>query len=517
LPNRQIAHGELMRGPSPSVPPERIRRLNEQPARSGADFVLYWIRAYHRAEQNWALTAAIEAANRLNLPLVVYHGLGCTYPHANDRIHRFILEGVVDLAERFARRGIRYHFYLRRRTADPNGLFYRLARRAALVVTDDFPAFFLPAQTERVAGKLDAAMWSVDSNGIVPLAAIPGEQYGAYTLRPKIRRLLPEHLRPVPEPALKRDSLAIALDLPEPHVTRATLEADIAGSDIDHGIAPSPVYRGGYREARERLDRFIAGPLHTYATARNQPGAETTSRLSPYLHFGQISPQEVALAVRDATHAPRDGRDAYLEELIVRRELGYNFCRFNSNHRSLAALPAWAQATLQAHAGDVRLFLYSSEEFESARTHDYLWNAIQAELVATGLMFGYYRMYWGKKIIEWSPTIEAAQQTMIFLHEKYALDGRNANTYSNILWCFGKHDRPWGERPVFGKVRYMSRTGMEAKTDVPGYLDRVNRWCEAAGRPDLVVRIPATPAKTTRKPLSKNYVTGEILKRHKEP
>jgi deoxyribodipyrimidine photo-lyase len=453
---------------------------------------------YHRAEQNWALTAAIEAANRLSVPLVVYHGLGCTYPHANDRIHRFILEGVSELKERFARRGLAYHFYLRRRTADPNDLLYRLARRAAVVVTDDFPAFFIPAQTARVAARLDVAAWAVDSNGLVPLAAIPDEQYGAYTLRPKIRRVLAEHFRPVPEPAPQRDSLALALDVPESRITAATMEADISGSDIDHTVRPSLVYRGGYREAQSRLQRFIAGPLHAYATARNQPGGETTSRLSPYLHFGQISPQEIALAVRSAVRAPQADRDAFLEELIVRRELGFNFCRCSSHHRTLAALPGWAQATLAAHAGDARPHLYSPEQFEAARTHDDLWNAIQAELLTTGLMFGYYRMYWGKKIIEWSRTAEEAQQTMIRLHEQYALDGRNANTYSNILWCFGKHDRPWGERPVFGKVRYMSRAGMETKTDVPGYLDRVNRWCEAAGRPDLVARVPAKAAKTTR-------------------
>ena len=487
-----------MRKGDPLVPLERIRRLNDRPERHGAEFVLYWIQMYHRAEQNWALTAAIEAANRFGVPLVVYHGLGCTYPHANDRIHRFVLEGVTELKERFARRGILYNFYLRRRHADPNDLLYRLARRAAVVVTDDFPAFFLPAQTTRVAGKLDVAMWAVDSNGVVPLAAIPGEQYGAYTLRPKIRRVLSEHLRPIPEPSPTRDSLALALDVPESRIAGATIEAEISGSHIDHVVRPSVVYHGGYREAQRRLERFVAGPLHSYATARNQPGGETTSRLSPYLHFGQISVQEIALAVRSATRAPQADRDAFLEELIVRRELGYNFCRFSSSHRSLAALPAWAQATLSAHAVDPRPFLYSPEEFETARTHDYLWNAIQAELLTTGLMFGYYRMYWGKKIIEWSRSPAEAQATMIGLHEKYALDGRNANTYSNILWCFGKHDRPWFERPVFGKVRYMSLGGMETKTDVAGYVDRVNRWCLEAGRPDLCVQAPVTPARRKR-------------------
>jgi len=483
---------------SARIPPERIRHLNDRPERAGADFVLYWIQMYQRAEQNWALTAAIEAANRLALPLVVYHGLGCTYPHANDRMHRFILEGVAELAERFARRGILYHFYLRRRAADPNDLLYRLARRAALVVTDDFPAFLIPDQTIRVAGKLDVAMSAVDGNGIVPLAAVQGEQYGAYTLRPRLRRLLPDHLGPVPEPSVTRDSLGLRLDVPGTEVALDSLDSLIADCAIDHSVRPSPVYRGGYREARSRLDRFVAGPLHSYGTARNQPGAETTSRLSPYLHFGQISPQEIALAVRDARRVPRADRDAYLEELIVRRELAYNFCRFNEQHRTLDALPPWARATLAAHAGDPRPQLYSAEEFEAARTHDYLWNAIQAELLTTGLMFGYYRMYWGKKIIEWSRSAAEAQATMIRLHEKYALDGRNASTYSNILWCFGKHDRPWFERPVFGKVRYMSLGGMETKTDAASYVDRVNRWCVEAGRPDLCVQAPVKPTRTKR-------------------
>jgi deoxyribodipyrimidine photo-lyase len=480
------------------TPPERMTRLNERPERSGADFVLYWIQMHHRAEQSWALTAAIEAANRLRLPLVAFQGLGHTYPHANDRIHRFILEGVVELPERFARRGIQYHFYLRKRPEDPNDLFYRLARRAALVITDDFPAFIISGQTRRVAGRVDVAMWAVDGNGIVPLAAIPGEQYGAYTLRPRIRRMLSGHLRAVPEPAVRRDSLKIRLDVPGTQVTPETMDTLIAECAIDHSVSPSPVYRGGYQQARKRLRAFVAGGLREYATARNRPGTESTSRLSAYLHFGQIAVQEVALAVRDATGAAREHRDAYLEELIIRRELAYNFCRYNPHHRSLAALPAWARDTLRVHAKDRRPYRYTPQQYEMARTHDYLWNAIQAELLTTGSMFGYYRMYWGKKIIEWSPTPAKAQATMIRLHEKYALDGRNPNTYANILWCFGKHDRPWSERPVFGKVRYMSLAGMEAKTDVAAYVDRVNRWCEEAGRPELQVTVPKRPARRTK-------------------
>jgi len=286
----------------------------------------------------------------------------------------------------------------------------------------------------------------------------------------------------------------MALDIPESIVTPTTIEAHIAASEIDHGVPPSLVYHGGYREARARLERFVGGPLPKYGAARNQPGAETTSRLSPYLHFGQVSTQEVALTVRDATDAPQVDRDAFLEELIVRRELAFNFCRFNPHHRTFAALPSWAQSTLTEHAGDLRRHVYSAEALEAARTHDDLWNTIQAELLTTGLMFGYYRMYWGKKIIEWSRTPAGAQETMIRLHEKYALDGRDANTYANILWCFGKHDRPWAERPVFGMVRYMSRAGMDAKTDTAGYLDRVKGWCIEAGRPDLAVKAPTKRA-----------------------
>ncbi len=486
---------------SGTTPAERMRLLNDQPERSGADFVLYWIQMYHRAEQNWALTAAIEAANRLHLPLVAYQGLGHTYPHANDRIHRFILEGVVELPERFARRGIQYHFYLRQHPEDPNDLFYRLAHRAALVITDDFPAFILPEQSRRVAGRVDVAMGAVDSNGIVPLAAIPGEQYGAYTLRPRIQRMLPDHLRPVPEPSVRKDSLGIRLDVPGTRVTAETIDTLIAECAIDHSVHPSPIYHGGYQQARRRLRAFVAGGLRKYALARNRPGTESTSRLSAYLHFGQIAVQEVALAVRDATRVAREHRDAFLEELIVRRELAYNFCLYNPHHRSLEALPAWARDTLRVHAKDRRPYLYTPQKFETAQTHDYLWNAIQAELLATGAMFGYYRMYWGKKIIEWSRAPAEAQQTMIRLHEKHALDGRNPNTYANILWCLGKHDRPWSERPVFGKIRYMSLAGMETKTDVAAYVERVNRWCEEAGRPELQVTAPRQPARRSQRQL----------------
>jgi deoxyribodipyrimidine photo-lyase len=249
----------------------------------------------------------------------------------------------------------------------------------------------------------------------------------------------------------------------------------VAASEIDHSVKPSTAFRGGRPEALERLERFLRRGLRRYGKLRNEPSAHATSRLSPYLHFGHISSLEVALAASSYAQAHGFSAEPFLEELIVRRELAFNFVRHTEDYRRLDALPEWARLTLQRHAGDRRRPVYTPEEFERGRTHDALWNATQKELLLRGTIHGYYRMYWGKKIIEWSPTPEEALATMIYLHDRYALDGRDPNTYANILWCFGLHDRPFAERPVFGKVRYMSLEGMRRKTDVAAYLREIER------------------------------------------
>ncbi len=253
-------------------------------------------------------------------------------------------------------------------------------------------------------------------------------------------------------------------------MTRSNIAELVASCDVDHSVRPSPVFCGGAGEAKRRLRLFLESNLHRYASLSNQPSEKATSGLSPYLHFGHISSLEVALAVQDYAGEYKLIADDFLEELIVRRELAFNFARFAENPESLESLPNWARETLAKHARDKRDPIYTRDQFEGALTHDPLWNAAQRELFITGKIHGYYRMYWGKKIVEWSATPEDALATAIYLNDRYALDGRDPNSYTNILWCFGLHDRPWMERPIFGQVRYMSYEGMRRKTDVDAYV-----------------------------------------------
>lgn len=451
----------------------RVRALNDAPVLPNAEYVLYWSQMNRRVDSNHALQWAIQRANELRLPVLFYEGLTCTYRMANDRLHTFILEGVPETARRLAARGIGYCFYLRRRKADANDILYRLAGRAACVVTDDYPTFIAASHNASVPGKLKIAYEAVDSSCVVPMNVLAKREYAAYTIRPKITKLLPQYLAPCPDlnPSVRWHSPP-----PEFHttVTAAGIPALVAACEIDHGVAPSISFTGGRLAAEHALGHFLDQNLRRYARERNNPASHATSDLSPYLHFGQISSLEVALAAKAHAAEHKLIADEFLEELIVRRELAFNYARHVENPGSLANLPEWVQATLSRHAGDRREPVYEREQFEHALTHDDLWNACQHEMLLRGKIHGYYRMYWGKKIIEWSPTCQDALETMIHIHDKYALDGRDPNTYANILWCFGLHDRPWGERPVFGMIRYMGLDGMKRKTDVGAYLREID-------------------------------------------
>jgi deoxyribodipyrimidine photo-lyase len=422
----------------------RVQLLNAARFRESARYVLYWAQVNRRVASNHGLAHAVELANRARLPVLFYEGLTYDYPHASDRLDAFILEGVPATERQLQRLGIGYVFYHRRKRSDPNDVLYRLAKDAAAVVTDHYPLwpprFFNP----RVASKLDIPYYAVDSSCIVPMSRFEKREYAAYTIRPKINKLLAEYLRPVPPIRIRHK--------------------------FDGPVRPSSIPHGGSLAAHKRLRQFLKKSLHRYANLSNQPTENATSGLSPYLHFGQISSLEVALAVRNYASEHKLLADKFLEELIVRRELGFNFARFTERPESLDALPDWARKTLQKHARDRRNPIYSREQLEAAKTHDPLWNAAQKELLLIGKIHGYYRMYWGKKIIEWSRTPAEALATAIYLNDHYALDGRDPNSYSNILWCFGLHDRPWGERPIFGQVRYMSLDGMRRKTDVDAYI-----------------------------------------------
>ncbi len=447
--------------------------LNAAPERRGGEYVIYWAQANRRVEANHALLYAAEAANRLRLPLVYYEFLACDDPHANARQHTFILEGVPETARRLREAGVGHVFHLLRRTSEPPDSLYSLAAKAALVVTDDYPAAAPRRYNEMIPAALDVSCVAVDSSCIVPMRLLEKREWAAYSIRPKIHRLLPQHLKPLPPLHVAR-----RWEMPPPpfhtEVSESRIHALAAECQIDHSVAPSLSFRGGRLEAEKRLRHFLERNLRRYASERNQPAAHATSNLSPYLHHGHISALEIALAARRHAAEHKLIADEFLEELIVRRELAFNFTLHTPHCDSLEALPAWARQTLLKHAADQRSPCYSREDFERARTHDPLWNATQKELLLRGKIHGYYRMYWGKKVIEWSPTAQDALETMIYLHDRYALDGRDPNPYTNILWCFGLHDRPWSERPILGSVRYMSLSGMRRKTNVDAYIEEIN-------------------------------------------
>jgi deoxyribodipyrimidine photo-lyase len=398
----------------------RVRKLNDLPPRP-ADHVLYWMRWNRRAEANHALAFAAGTANRLGLPLLVYESedLG------SERQRQFARDGAAGNAAALRNAGVGYEF------GDSPAF-----TAAAAIVTDDWPESLEPLPA------FGREAYAVDSSCIVPASVIPERSYAAMSIRPKIHKALPRFLKPAASIRVERRYLG-----PTPK-------------------APKPEGAGGRAEGLRILHRFLTERLHRYAQLKNEPSAHATSELSPYLHFGHVSSLEVALAV---------GRQSpeFVEELIVRRELAFNFARTAARPRSLEELPAWARATLDKHRADPRDPVYALAQFEAAATYDDLWNATQTELLRRGRIHGYYRMYWGKKILEWSATPEEAHATMLELHDRYAVDARDPNTYTNILWCFGLHDRPWPERPIYGTIRSMSRAGMERKTDVAAYLREI--------------------------------------------
>lgn len=442
----------------------RIRQAGSAPPNLKSRYVLYWMRANRRVENNHALNFAAELANRYGKPLLCVERLTCDYPYANLRWHTFYLEGVAETAASLRKLGAGYRFDLHRKRGQ--AIDWRPMQKAVAVVTDAWP--------ESLGGAIPdfgVETYAVDSSCIVPSAAIEGRSYAAYSIRPRIHRVLARYLQAAPAVNLQH-RFTEAIGLPA---------LDASRCEIDRSVPPSTLFRGGRKEALRRLDEFLENRLRRYAAEKNEPSAHATSDMSPYLHLGYISPLDIALRVVGAHKQDQAAADAYLEELIVRRELAFNFAWNTERVDTLNVLPDWVLKTLRAHRRDDREHICTRDQFEAAETSDDLWNAAQKELLLRGKIHGYYRMYWGKKIIEWSRTHEEALATMIHLNDKYALDGQDPNTYANILWCFGLHDRPWGERPVFGTVRYMGRLGMERKTDVKAYMREIE-YLERSGK-----------------------------------
>lgn len=448
------------------INPERIHYRKEESG-EGGDRVIYWMQRSQRAEENHALEYAVNEANQRGVPLSVLFCLDPDYPLATSRSFRFMIEGLAETQKHLLKRGIPLSLKL----GDPARQVPRFIQDTAMLVMDRGYLGHERLIRHAITEEADCPVIEVESDCVVPVRAASGkEEWSAATLRRRITPQISHFLSPVEEIKLKQ---------PSPEDTESDHDpADIDGllKKIGFSEPESPLMaRGGRNEAAGRLAEFLAAPAHRYDAARNDPGREVTSGLSPYLHFGQISPLEVARAASD--------RPGFLEELIVRRELAINFVWYNEQYDSINCLPGWAKKTLNEHAEDTRDYCYSYEELKRAETHDPFWNAAQKEMILTGKMHNYMRMYWGKKILEWSETPETGYQNALLLNDTYELDGRDPNGYAGVAWCFGKHDRAWKERPIFGKVRYMNANGLVRKGDIAGYVERVEQLSVAPVQP----------------------------------
>jgi deoxyribodipyrimidine photo-lyase len=448
--------------------------------------------AARRVRWNFALDRAVEWSLRLRKPLVILEALRGDFRWQSDRICGFVTDGMQ--ANRRLLQGTKafYYPYLEPAPNEGRGLLHALAARACVIVTDEFPCFFLPSMVAAASTKVPVLLEHVDSNGLLPLRAAPKEFTTAFSFRRFLQKHLPEHLLNCPSTEPASNLRAPRLKALPRSITARWPMAMLAATG-DNARADSPL-RGGSLAAKKRSTSFLLDKLRFYSDLRNAPGEDGASGLSPYLHFGHVSAHEIfagiakiegwtpeRVAVRST--GSRAGwwgmspaAEAFLDQLITWRELGFNCCHLRKDYDRFESLPAWAQKTLQEHENDERAFRYGLEEFENAQTHDPLWNAAQVQLVTQGTIHNYLRMLWGKKILEWTPSPREALRVMIELNNRYALDGRDPNSYSGIFWCLGRYDRPWGpERPIFGKVRYMSSANTARKLHVTNYLRKYSR------------------------------------------
>ncbi len=484
-----------------SVPAQRIRPGNEKQVNPDGEFVLYWMIANRRTQSNYSLDRAIDWCHELNRPLVILEALRCGYRWASDRIHVFVIQGMIDNQRDCERAPVSYYPYIESSNGAGKGLLAALAARACVVVSDDFPCSFLPRMIESAARQIPVKFELVDSNGMIPVRATDRVYSRAHDFRRYLQKNIGSWL--VQQPRLRplnNLNLPLLPELPQ-HIVKKWPIADLAKLDggpgaleklpIDHSVIPTEI-RGGSKGAGKQLRRFVSeAMLGRYSVDRNQPEQDVASGLSPWLHFGHISSHQIFKAVcnyrpwsvecisENATGSSRGWWGAapevesFLDEMITWRELGYNRCGLTDNYDQYESLPEWAQNTLADHQSDRRPYLYSLDEFAQGMTHDELWNAAQNQLAREGRIHNYLRMLWGKKILEWTESPRQALEFMIELNNKFALDGRNPNSYSGIFWVLGRYDRAWGpERPIYGKVRYMTSENTARKVKVKDYIRR---------------------------------------------
>lgn len=486
------------------VPPVRITNLHSRDINRAGHYVLYWMIAQRRLGSNFALQRAADWARELHLPLVVLEPLNCDYRWACDRHHAFIIQGMQDHAQAAQHLPLTYLPYIEPSPRAGDGLLATLAAEAAVVVTDDYPCFFHPALLRVAARRTPCRFEAVDSNGLFPMRAAPKAFARAFDFRRFLQRELPPHLPELPEIA-PFEGLSASRWEPRPSLLNRWPLADLqrplaeilAPLPINHQVAPSREL-GGSRAAQQRLDEFIAQYLRRYGEERSEPSLDVASRLSAYLHYGHLSAHEILrkVAAQESWNPSQvaatcsgssegwwrtsPSAESFLDELVTWRELGFNFCSQRRDYARYESLPDWAQATLEEHSRDPRVPCYDEDTLDQARTHDEVWNAAQRQLVREGRIHNYLRMLWGKKILEWSSSPREALRIMIELNNRYAIDGRDPNSYSGIFWVLGRYDRAWGpERPIFGMIRYMSSDNTRRKFDLKPYLARYSTQAAA--------------------------------------
>lgn len=445
-----------------------VRRAG-QPDSNGR-CVVYWMQRAQRGVDNHAVDLAVKLANLLGLPLVVYFAAISNFPHANLRHYSFLNQGLPDIEADLAARNI--SFVMRRAPHESHEQLLADVR-ACFLIGDENPMREPERWRREIASHIGIPFWTVDTDVVVPSKLIEKAQYGAYTIRPRLYRLLPDYLHPY-------ENLKAEHEWKRPRGFHAdSVREDITRGwkDFDRSVGPVEGWRGGTHAALKRLKVFVGSMLEDYDSERNHPETDGTSCMSPYLHFGHVGPITIALAVDAAANANpklRDARDSYFNELIVWRELAVNFVRYTPKYDSPECAESWAKTTIAEHARDEREHLYTLPQLEGAQTHDELWNAGQIQMVRYGWMHNYVRMYWAKKILEWTPDVATAMKYAIHLNDKYFLDGRDPNGYAGIAWAIlGKFDRAWGERHVFGKIRYMSGASTGRKFDSKRYIQQM--------------------------------------------
>lgn len=440
---------------------ERIRKLNHKEYSGGG--VVYWMSRDQRASDNWALVRARELAGKYNAHLTVLFCLSPSFLDAPWRHYHFMIEGLKQLESRLHKLNVPFILL----TGNPGKVIpgFLQEKKTGYLVTDFSPLRIKRGWEDEIGKSLEIPFECVDSHNIVPCwLASDKQEFAAYTFRPKLKRLRRRFLSGLTE--IRGQGTPIEFPKNDWEEASALLAIDRSVETVE-SIIP------GENAGLAALQEFISSKLQNYSTKRNDPNRDSVSNMSVYLHYGHISAHRIALEIEESGQGASEDRESYLEELVVRKELSDNYCYYNRDYDNFNGFPDWAKKTLNEHRKDKREYLYSREEFENALTHDPLWNAAQAEMMTRGKMHGFMRMYWAKKILEWTGSPEEAQHIAIYLNDKYELDGRDPNGYTGIAWSIGGvHDRAWFERDIFGKIRYMNFNGCKRKFDVNRYIKK---------------------------------------------